>query len=216
MIEFETDALLDVLKLSDVDIDKLADSLGVIETEAAATDCDSLPESEGLAVVDSPVVVESLVAVDSLEAVEAAADSDPLADVDSDSLLDWAAVVEMLVDSGAADSLVLCDIDSVVDSAADSVAETLVTPVLPGVRTALPAVARVFRLVAVTSYETGGGMADTIYGPSSPNTVSGRVGLRTVGSPLLGADLACGGGFRWANHVGTGSLIDGVSAGSGG
>ena len=50
------------------------------------------------------------------------------------------------VDS-VADSLVLCDVDSVVDS----VAEALVAPVLPGVRTVLPSVARVFRFAAVTS-----------------------------------------------------------------
>lgn len=52
MIEFEIDALVDVLKLSDADTDKLADSLGVVETDAAATDCDSLVEAEVLAVVD--------------------------------------------------------------------------------------------------------------------------------------------------------------------
>jgi hypothetical protein len=53
------------------------------------------------------------------------------------------------VDAGATDWLVLCEVDSVVESA-DSLG-----PVLSGVSAALPSVARVFRLAAVTSYETG-------------------------------------------------------------
>lgn len=56
----------------------------------------------------------------------------------------------------------LCDVDSVVDSEAD----VLVAPVLPGVRTVLPSVARVFRFAAVTSYETGV-ISDMIYIPSA-------------------------------------------------
>ena len=87
---------------------------------------------------------------------------------------------ELLVDAGAADSLVDCEADSVVDceadsvadveadsvadveadSVADSVADWLAAP-LPGVRAALPSVARVLRLAAVTSYEVGG-IWDTI------------------------------------------------------
>ena len=56
MIESETDALVDALKLSDVDRDRLADSLGVVETEAAA-----LPTPESLVAPESLEAVESLV-----------------------------------------------------------------------------------------------------------------------------------------------------------
>jgi hypothetical protein len=153
LIESEVDALVDALKLSDVDADKLADSLGVMEAEAAV-----IPTAESLVEVDPLVVVESLEAVEPLVVV------DSLEEVDSD----------------AADSLVLCDVDSV--------AELLVAPVLPGVRTALPSVARVFRLAAVTSYETGV-MSDMIYSPSSPYTMTNRIVLITIKLRPLGPDL---------------------------
>jgi hypothetical protein len=120
---------------------------------------------------------------------DADSEADPLVVVDcaaADSLLESEDVVEPLVDSDAADSLVLCDVDSV--------AESLVALVLPGVRTVLASVATVFRLVAVTSYETGV-MSDMTYSPSSPPTLTDRV--ITVDLQPLGPDLqqwACCGG----------------------
>jgi hypothetical protein len=89
-----------------------------------------------------------------------------LCDADSVALCDadWVVLCD-------ADSVALCDADSVVDS----VAESLVAPVLPGVRTVLPSVARVFTCAAVTSYEMGV-MSDMIYSPRSPRTVTDRIG----------------------------------------
>ena len=55
MIESEIDALVEALELSDVDADKLADSLGVIEAEA-----DSLVPCDVESLADS--VAETLVA----------------------------------------------------------------------------------------------------------------------------------------------------------
>lgn len=72
------------------------------------------------------------------------------------------------------------DSDAAADSVVDSVAESLVAPVLPGLRTVLPAVARVLWWVAVTSYWTGGVVSDTIYGPSSPRTATRRTWVTTV------------------------------------
>lgn len=56
LIESETDALVDALKRSDVDRDKLADSLGVTVTEVA-----SLPTAESLVAPEPLEAVESLV-----------------------------------------------------------------------------------------------------------------------------------------------------------
>jgi hypothetical protein len=86
-MEFETDALVDALKLSDVDTDRLADSLGVMESEAAAlptvesagTDCESVAESEVRA--EAAAVAERL--------VESAA-----ADCESELCVEAAALVE--------------------------------------------------------------------------------------------------------------------------
>ena len=72
------------------------------------------------------------------------------------------------------------DSDAEADSVIDSVAESLVAAVLPGLRTVLPWVARVFTCVAVTSYWTGGVVSDTIYGPSSPRTATSRIRVITV------------------------------------
>jgi hypothetical protein len=124
--------------------------------------------------------------------VESAADSDVRDEVETDSLLDSGAAVESLVDSGAADSLAACEVDSGVawdgDSVVDSVAEALVAPVLPGVRTVLPSVARVLCCAAVTSYEIGA-MWDIVYSPSSPEIVMSRIGGITVDLRPLGPDL---------------------------
>lgn len=73
----------------------------------------------------------------------------------------------------------LADSDAEADSVIDSVAESLVAAVLPGLRTALPSVAKVFTCAAVMSYSTGG-VSDTIYGPSSPPTVISRIRETTV------------------------------------
>jgi hypothetical protein len=82
-------------------------------------------------------------------------------------------------DSDPADSLVVWEVDSLDDCDVDSAAESPVAPALPGVRTVLPSVARVFRFAAVTSYETGV-RSDMIYGPSSSRTVPDRIGDITV------------------------------------
>jgi hypothetical protein len=131
---------------SDAEVEPLvdagaADSLVAVDAEVDAGAADSL------VAVDAEVDPG---AADSLDDSEGAADSLAAAGA-TDSLLESDGVVELLVDSDAADSLVLCGVDSLVDS----VAESLVGPVLPGVRTVLPSVARVFRFAAATSYETG-------------------------------------------------------------
>jgi len=84
---------------------------------------------------------------DVVELADSLCEVDPPADSEPDPEPDSGPDVDSLADSEAADSLVLCEVDSVVDW----LAESLVPPVLPGVRTALPSVARVFRLAAVTS-----------------------------------------------------------------
>lgn len=123
---------------------------------------------------------DSLVEVD--DEPDADAD-DPLVDSDgaadslvaagwTDSLPESEDAVESLVDSGAADSLVLSE------------AEPLVTPVLPGVRTVLPSVARVLRFAAVTSYETGV-MSDMIYAPSVPPDKTSSTRETTVDLPSV-------------------------------
>ncbi len=103
-------------------------------------------------------LVDSLCDSDALADSEALIDADALADsealIDSDSLVesDVPDSTSLAVDSldspdGAADSLALCDVPSDFDSEADS----LVGAVLPGLRTVLPSVARVFRCSAVMS-----------------------------------------------------------------
>lgn len=152
---------------SDVDSDPLAEAAA--EAEAARS---SPADSDVLVAVSArPVVsdaadslVESDGAADWLAAVEAV---DWLAGAAAESLvaavlrfacseLAWVLVFplpsflenwspDLVVE--LVDSLVLCEVDSLVDS------ESLVA--LPGVRTVLPSVARVLRLSAVTSYEIG-------------------------------------------------------------
>jgi hypothetical protein len=105
------DSLADVDSLVEVLIDVESDSL--VDTDAAARESDDVEPPADSEAADPPEV-------------EAGA---------ADSLVESDDVVEVLVDSGAADSLV--------------------APALPGARIALPSVARVFRFAAVTSYEMG-------------------------------------------------------------
>jgi hypothetical protein len=135
--------------------DALCDKDSLVESEVVVVDAAVLVVCEE----DSDAEVELLVdasAADSLVVVEAEADTDA-----AESLPDAEDVVDSLV-----------DVDSDVDSVVDSAAESLVAAVLPGLRTALPSVARVLRLAAVASYSEGGGMWDTVYGTSSSSTMT--------------------------------------------
>jgi len=166
LIESEIDALVDWLRLSDVEADRLAESLGVIEVEVAA-----VPAEESL-VEASALLVESLEDVEPLVLAESLDEVDPLV------------VVESLDD-------VEPDVDSEAESLVDCVAEALVGAALAGVSTALPSVAKVFRLAAVTSYETGvmGVMPDMVHIPFSPRAVVDRIGETTVDLQPLEPDL---------------------------
>lgn len=118
--------------------------------------------------------------MDSLVDVEPLADAEVLAEVDPDAdVPDWLAdvdpaealadpepavesppesedLVEVLADSDAADSLVVCEVDWFVDWDVDCEVDSVpdsdsLCPPLPGVRAVLPSVARVLRLDALTS-----------------------------------------------------------------
>lgn len=113
---------------------------------------------------DVLVDVDVLVDADALDDVDADAlvDADP---AETDSLVDAEADPDVLAVSAVAEPEVTPDpvepdvlavvelVDWLVDPLVDSDAEPLVA--LPGVRTALPSVASVLRLSALTSYEIG-------------------------------------------------------------
>ncbi|MCL2394179.1 MAG: hypothetical protein FWC87_05755 [Acidimicrobiaceae bacterium] len=186
---FESDAA-DSDPLADVDADAPVES-DAADSPPAAVDT-KLSEAATLAVCDAraDVGVESLVdsdPADSLVVVDTAADAgaaDSLVDSEgaADSLLESDGAVELLVDSDAADSLV-SDVDSVADAEADSLGATP----LPGARSVLPSVARVFRFAALMSYEAGV-WSDMIYSPCLPRTLRDRIGEITVYSSHPGPD----------------------------
>jgi len=138
----ETDWLVDVEALREADA--LADTELLTDIELLAEiDDDSLAEAaavESLCAVEPPAASDVPDSLDAVEGVPEAEDSLP-----------ESGFVELLVDSDAAESLVDCEVDWDVDSVADSVPESLVAPVLPGLRTVLPSVASVWRFAAVTS-----------------------------------------------------------------
>lgn len=128
--------------------------------EDGAADCDALADADaGLAdwlvlVAADPLLLAAAV-VDCDELADVLVDAETEAEADDDVEVDGAddedvepePEPEVEVEAGVADSLWLCDGGA--DS--DSVADSLVGPVLPGARVALPSVARVCVLAAVTS-----------------------------------------------------------------